>query len=282
MSNSEILKTFNESRNDFKPYGLTCELWTPSLMRKPDRHNEIEINYFPKGSITYLFRDRKITIPAKRFTVFWGLVPHQIVHYGGVNPYYVCTIPFSQFLEWKLPASFVDRILNGEVIFESNEESSGYDELLLKAWIKDIGRVELPDVTLLEMHARLFRMAKNNLSMKENYHLPIHQNEITQVEKIAIYIAQNYSTPIKVVDIGKAVGLHPDYANSIFKKAFGSTLSEYIIEERVSHAQRKLVTTDASITGIAFESGFNTISRFNACFLKINRCTPREFRKRYQ
>jgi len=30
MSNSEILYTFNEKRNEFKPYGLTCELWKPS------------------------------------------------------------------------------------------------------------------------------------------------------------------------------------------------------------------------------------------------------------
>lgn len=59
-------------------------------------------------------------------------------------------------------------------------------------------------------------------------------------------------------------------------------MSEYIIEERISHAQRKLVATDTSITEIAFECGFNTISRFNAAFLKINSCTPREFRKRYQ
>lgn len=281
MSNSEILNTFNEGRNEFKPYGFTCELWTPGLMRKPDRHNEIEINYFAEGSMTYLFQDKKITIPAKRLSIFWGLVPHQIINYEGNSPYFVCTIPFSQFLEWKLPVSFVDRVLKGEVLFEVSEESSMHDEFLLENWIKDINKNEFVEVTLLEMHARLFRMAKSNLSKKVNNHSPIYLNEISKVEQIAIYIAQNYSNPIKVSDIGKAVGLHSDYANSIFKKAFGSTLSEYIIEERISHAQRKLVATDTSITEIAFECGFNSISRFNAAFLKINGCKPREFRKRY-
>ncbi|MHA6248731.1 helix-turn-helix domain-containing protein [Pontibacter sp. CAU 1760] len=282
MPNSEILKTFNESRKEFRPYDLTCELWAPSLMRKPDRHNEIEINYFPEGSVTYLFQDRKITVTAKRLTLFWGLIPHQIVHHEGTTPYYVCTIPFSQFLEWKLPASFVDSVLKGEVLFEASEESASYDAFLLKNWLKDINNNASVGVTLLEMRARLARMATNMPPKKETDKSPVPLHEISQVERIAVYIAQNYSNPIKAADIGEAVGLHPDYANSIFKKAFGRTLSEYILEERVSHAQRKLVTTDSSITEIAFECGFNSISRFNAAFSKGNGCTPRQFRKNYQ
>ncbi len=66
ISNSEILKTFNEKRKEFVPYGLTCEIWTPCLMRKPDRHNEIEINYSPESTVTYMIQDKKITIPAKK------------------------------------------------------------------------------------------------------------------------------------------------------------------------------------------------------------------------
>jgi len=279
--NSEILNTFNEGRLEFEPYGLTCELWVPNLMRKPDRHNEIEINYFTEGSITYLFKDERVTIPAKRLTLFWGLIPHQIIHHEGSSPYFVCTIPFSQFLAWQLPASFVDRVLKGELILETSDQRSGYDEFLLKNWIKDIQSNSSVEVALLEMQARLNRMAYSKLTNKQYKHSPIHLNEISPVEKMASYIAQNYFNPIKVSDIGETVGFHPDYANAIFKKAFGSTLSEYITEERISHAQRKLIVTDTSITEIAFECGFNSISRFNAAFQKINHCTPREFRKRY-
>lgn len=282
MPNSETLMTFDQSRKNFKPYGLTCELWTPSLMRKPDRHNEIEINFFSEGSVTYLFQDKKITVPAKRLTVFWGLIPHQIIQYEGNAPYYVCTIPFSQFLEWKLPAAFVDSILNGEVVFEASVEKAAYDLSLLNNWIDDVSQHGSVSVTLLEMRARLARMATTMPPKREKNVSTIQLSEISQVERIAIFIAQNYCNPIRVSDIGDAVGLHPDYANAIFKKAFGSTLSAYINEERVAHAQRQLVATDISITKIAFECGFNSIGRFNAAFLKVNGCTPREFRKRYQ
>lgn len=282
MTSPNILNAFDENRNEFKPYGLTCELWTPNLMRKPDRHNEIELNYFPEGTMTYFFKDHKVIIPAKRLTVFWGLIPHQIIYYEGNSPYYVCTIPFSQFLEWELPASFIERTLKGEILTEVSDCFSFHDEFTFKNWIQDIAHKDNHKLILLEMHARLIRMANSVKPQKESFYSPVYSNESSMVEQIAIFIAKNYHTAINVTDIGKAVGLHPDYANSIFKKAFGSTLSEYIIEERITHAQRKLISTSRSITEIAFECGFNSISRFNAAFLKLNGCTPREFRKAYQ
>lgn len=280
MKYSENLYTFDETRNEFKPYGLTCELWTPSLMGRPDRHNEIEINYFPEGNITYLFQKERRTIPANRLALFWGLMPHQIVHYEGTAPYYVCTIPFSLFLEWKLPASFVSRILKGEVVLDASAENARYDEFLLRKWIDDIDKTNSEEVILLEMRARLNRLSHNLSTEKDSNQPTIDSNEINHVERIALYIGQNYRDTIEASDIGVAAGLHPDYANSIFKKAFGLTLSEYIIEERISHAQRKLITTDNTIASIAFECGFNSISWFNACFKKMNGCTPKEFRNR--
>ena len=281
MLNSEILNTFDESRPEFRPYGLTCEQWIPNRMRKPDRHNEIELNYFPAGTMTYLFQHRKITVVAHQLTVFWGLIPHQIIHYEGGAPYYICTIPLSQFLEWNLPATFVDRILRGEVLSDGAESRESYDVFLFKNWLRDMKNNFNVEVTLLEMRARLARMVTTLRPGKEGEYLPAQVHELGQVERIAVYIAQNYHHPVKASAIGTAVGLHPDYANSIFKKAFGSTLSEYILEERISHAQRKLVTTTTGITEISFECGFNSISRFNAAFLHKNGCTPRQFRKHY-
>jgi AraC family transcriptional regulator, melibiose operon regulatory protein len=280
MPNSEILNEFDERRKEFKPYGLTCELWTPSLMKRPDRHNEIELNYFPEGAITYLFQDSRVSIPPKRLAVFWALVPHQIVYHEGTTPYFVATIPFSIFLEWKLPDSFVARVLKGEVLIDGADRFSVYDEFLIENWITDKNDTDANEVTLLEMHARLYRMSLE--ISKEVDQPPVNSHDVNIFEKIAIYVAQNYAGSITVSDIGKAVGLHPDYANTIFKKAFGRTLSEYVTAERISHAQRKLLTSDNGITEIAFDSGFNSIGRFNAAFQKINRCTPRDFRKKYR
>lgn len=275
---SEILKKFNPSREEFSPYQLSCEVWAPCLMKKSDRHNEIEINYFPSGEMTYLFHDHKITVPAQRLTVFWGLIPHQIIDFNGNSPYYVCTIPFSLFLNWDLPESFVSQILKGGILIENNSYFSNYDEFILQRWTKEIKQPSTIRLVLLEMQARIMRMA--TLYQPESKTNTFIKYTSTQVEEMAIYIARNYREPLKVSDVSKIAGLHPDYANSLFKKTFRCNINEYITEERIAHAQRQLLTTQTSINQIALESGFNSLSRFNAAFLKINGCTPREYQKK--
>ncbi len=255
-------------------------------MGRPDRHNEIELNYLPTGSVTYLLQDRRITLPPKRIAAFWGLTSHQIVDHEGVEPYFVVTIPFSLFLEWNLPAPFVERILTGSVVMDQREEMATPDEVLFTNWAAGAGDPASRKVMLLELHARLARMALLAPPATETTSghrgLQGSGDEIGRVEQIALFIAQNFRQPIRSADIGRAVGLHPDYANTVFKRAFRMTLGEYLTTERIAFASRQLVTTADSVTEIAFASGFGSLSRFNAAFRKANRCTPREYRDRHR
>ena len=161
MSNSEITHVFRERRQAFTPYGLTCERWRPSLMRKPDCHNEIELNLLQSGSLTYLLRGRRVTIRPRRLAVFWAVAPLQIIQIEGDAPYYVATIPLTRFLQWKLPSGFLNRILGGEVIEEASESAGGYDLAMFERWLWDVADdVQEPqEIVLLEMEARLRRLA---------------------------------------------------------------------------------------------------------------------------
>lgn len=282
--NSEILSSFNERRNSFEPYGMTCEKWRPNSMKRYDRHNEIELNFLPSGNITYLFKDKKITITSGQLTLFWGLIPHQIVNYSNdTHWYYVCTIPFALFLKWNLPKSFKDSILNGEVLTDPNINYSQHDIFNLENWFHDLnGGKEENIVTELEIESRLIRMSDNISFESHCTDSPTYMHESNLIEQICIYIARNHDQPIKVSDIAKSVGLHPDYANSIFKKTFGHTLSNHLAIERITNAQRKLLLTNKNILNIAYECGFNSISNFNQTFYKYNGCTPREYRNHYK
>lgn len=275
-----MLKHFDESRQDLEPYGLTCELWESYLMRKPDRHNEIEINFLLEGSLTYLIHNKKIRAEKGKIIIFWGLMPHQIVGFDKISPYYVVTVPLNLISHWKLSHNFLDNLLRGEVYLIDDDSIDKLD-YFLKLWTKDLQRgvPELSDVCMLEIQAFLKRMSF------QNHFQPSKTTEsldLSVVEKMAVYIAANYTKGIKIKDVADNVDLHPDYANQLFKKMFGATISNYLINQRIMYAKRKLSVTNESITAIGYDAGFNTISRFNAAFLKINGCTPREFRKRYQ
>ena len=52
----------------------------------------------------------------------------------------------------------------------------------------------------------------------------MHDGSLNKVEQIACHIAQHYLNPLTAESIGEAVDLHPNYAMSLFKKTFGTTL----------------------------------------------------------
>ena len=51
---------------------------------------------------------------------------------------------------------------------------------------------------------------------------------------------------------------------------------------KLENAQRLLATTDESVTDIAFQSGFNSISRFNDAFRRACGCSPRDYRQSHE
>jgi len=163
---------------------------------------------------------------------------------------------------------------------EEYERYADYDRLLMENWYTDLLSSSANQQTvLLEMQCRLQRLSAH-VSTETTTNLALPAGETNLIEQMALYIARNYHRTIRLADIGKAVGLHPDYANALFKKAFGHTLNTHLTIERITQAQRMLLTTDTPIVEIAYTCGFNSISCFNTAFLKFNGCTPRDYRKK--
>ncbi len=250
-------------------------------MPRPDRHNEIEINFFPKGHLTFLIKGQKIEVGENQFLIFWALIPHQIIEVIDNSSFYVCTIPFKEFIRWDISMKVKDSLLNENIILANSKFGQGIEELYFKKWTDDLSgkEKEAEKCAILEIQAKLSRIiTENDQSIFVNTR---NQNftGINLVEKIAQYIAMNYTKDINVGDIGKALGLHPDYANSVFKKAFNVTIKQFLTEQRITHAQRLLSATDKKIIEVALESGFNSLSRFNPLFKSYCNCTPSEYKR---
>lgn len=233
-----------------------------------------------------------MTVEAGTPALFWAAMPHQIVSFHDLDSYIVITLPLPWLLAWNLPGVFIKRILKGQLIQEDNHAPFCADPLLFEQWYQDVNHESSShrEIVLLEIRARLLRFAEN---CKEQLTPPLvdakgagarHTGEQSygKLESMARYIAQHYTSRISIADIAGAVGLHPDYAADVFKKTFGITLNNFVIQHRVHHAQHLLITSNKKILEIAFESGFHSLSRFNASFKLFCNCTPRQFRNSHQ
>ncbi len=281
--------SFDPNRPDFAPYGFTCVRWNPSPMRRPDRHNEVEINFLESGWLTYLLGGRKVRVEANRITAFWAAIPHQIIDFGGETEYFVATLPLPWFLQCRLPDHLVQPLLQGQMISDPTDELANSDGQLFAQWERDLARdhAELKKAVLLEMEARLLRLAlaipavRGAAASARKRPVGLSEGGLNKVEQMACLIAQRYTDRLTVDEIGKSVKLHPNYAMSLFQKTFGTTLIEYLTQHRISHAQRLLATSDLKIVDIAFSSGFTSISRFNDAFRRACGCSPREYRRHH-
>ncbi|HVW22688.1 MAG TPA: helix-turn-helix domain-containing protein [Opitutaceae bacterium] len=285
-----VMVSFDPNRPDFAPYGLTCVRWNPTPMRRPDRHNEIELNFLGSGALTYLLGGRKVRVEAHRLCAFWAALPHQIIEYASQTEYFVATIPLAWFLQSELPARLVQPILHGHLLSEPEAAAPGADLGRFAQWEDDLrqGREDLTKAVLLEMSARLLRLAQAQPPLDParpagRRRVPaLGEGGLNKVEQMACLVAQRYREHLSVGEIGQAVGLHPNYAMSLFQKTFGTTLVEYLTEHRISHAQRLLITTDEKIVSVALNSGFNSVSRFNEAFRRACGCTPRDYRREHR
>jgi AraC-like DNA-binding protein len=258
-------------------------------MRRPDHHNEIEVNFLYTGWVTYLLGGGKVRITSGRLSVFWAAIPHQIIDFGNETDYWVATIPFAWFLQFKLPDKFVQRLLQGQVVGEPTAGRERVDFDLFSQWEKDMKKPseDMKRLVLLEMEARLLRLAFDLPPLEpatrgRRRKSALNDGGLNKVEQMACFVAQHYLDKLTVEDIGKCVGLHPNYAMSLFQKTFGTTLIDYLTHHRVSHAQRLLATTDEKIVDVAFGSGFSSISRFNEAFRRACGCSPREYREQHR
>jgi AraC-like DNA-binding protein len=94
-------------------------------------------------------------------------------------------------------------------------------------------------------------------------------------------IARRCHERLRIPDVAREAGLTRAYAMRLFRARMGITMLEYIMRQRISHAQRLLATTDRGVLDIMGECGFTSPTRFYAAFRRFAGGTPAVYRRRF-
>ncbi|WP_391571394.1 helix-turn-helix domain-containing protein [Cohnella sp.] len=101
------------------------------------------------------------------------------------------------------------------------------------------------------------------------------------VTEIVDYVKTHLHEPMLTIEeISEHVSLSTRYIRQLFKEVFETTLSDYIMEQRISRVKGLLETTDWTVTDIGERSGFQTKSNFFTAFKKATGMTPSQYRER--
>ncbi|AWB45582.1 AraC family transcriptional regulator [Paenibacillus sp. CAA11] len=128
-------------------------------------------------------------------------------------------------------------------------------------------------------HELIYVLLKNFAVEKKTAGIIKSQKHLILLTEITNFIKEQYNQPLSIDFISTHFGFSSEYLCRFFRKHIGMTILQYINTIRLEKAYRDLVTTDHSITQIAYENGFPNLKSFNRVFKGVYLVTPDQYRK---
>lgn len=99
------------------------------------------------------------------------------------------------------------------------------------------------------------------------------------IEKVIKYINNNLTEDLSLNAVAEYAGFSTIHFHNCFKSGVGKTLRDYVEEQRIKKAVNILISTDRTLTDVAYECGFSSQSYFSLAFKRRMKMTPREYVK---
>ena len=100
-----------------------------------------------------------------------------------------------------------------------------------------------------------------------------------RVKKAIEYIQDNSKQELNLTAIARVCCISSSRFSHLFKKNVGISLPDYIAQERVNNGLRLLLMTEKTISEIAFNVGFESVSAFNKIFKRHFFISPSRYRQ---
>lgn len=127
-----------------------------------------------------------------------------------------------------------------------------------------------------EVISRLMEHTKK--SSQKAQKMEVNKQDLQQIETVVSYINDHYSCDIPFDHLTQIACMSATKFRTVFKKVHGCTVTDYIQQRRLSHAECLLSETDLPIRQIANSVGYSTSSRLSTLFRNSTGLTPLEYR----
>jgi AraC-like DNA-binding protein len=104
-----------------------------------------------------------------------------------------------------------------------------------------------------------------------------------RIQLVYGYILKNFTnSQIKIGDVAALVNMTCSAFSHFFQKYTTKSFTQFLLDVRIGHACKLLLSTDSAINQICYGAGFNNVANFNRLFKKYRSCTPLEYRRRHK
>jgi AraC-like DNA-binding protein len=237
------------------------------------QHPEIEVNQLDQDG-ELLHGGRTLQLRAGQSICYWGGFPHGYVRVAQPLTVRWVTIPLEHCHQWGLPQSWLANLLVGEALMLPEQGR-------MEEWIPAIQQGGTAQrIAELELNALLLRQAQA-LPQDSSSDAGDVLSSGSVADRVLAWCHRHYREPFTSATCAAAVDCHPATAMTAFKKRFGLTILQCVIQLRLAEAARRLISDDGTVLEIALSVGFASQSRFYECFSSSFGLSPARYRKRF-
>jgi YesN/AraC family two-component response regulator len=119
-----------------------------------------------------------------------------------------------------------------------------------------------------------------NFITSDGYNAQSNYSETDRLSNVYKYVQTHFKEDISLDTIAGISNLTPQSFCRLFKKRTGKSFVEYLNEVRIATACKYLLDTDWSISEVAYNSGYKTVSNFNKLFKNITGYSPTAYKEK--
>lgn len=108
------------------------------------------------------------------------------------------------------------------------------------------------------------------------------RNYAERFEAVFDYLDRHFAEDLTLEDAAAVAGFSKFHFSRTFKQLSGCNFYEYLCHRRIKTSEALLMKQGLSISQIALQSGFSSVSTFNRTFKKLKGCTPTQYRGMFQ
>lgn len=240
---------------------------------------EFEIVYIKSGSGDIQYSDRKKNYNKGDLIILGPNTPHQ--YFCHSENHHSFSILFNHNL---IATNFFDHELTQDIPDFLKRASSGLilrnrfqkDEFQIIDRIINSQNLEQALYLLLLLTKLMGQETIDSFNIKTDFHE--NKKNYNRMQKILNYINNHADRPLYIEEIASEFNMSRNHFSRFFNQNNAFSFNQYLLSVRIERACQLLLHSDKSITEIALEVGFGSISAFNRAFQQSKAISPSIFR----
>ena len=186
---------------------------------------------------------------------------------------------YHDYLESKFPGEFPDP----KSAFRSIDGSTDFPELVLI--LKQIGKFQGEGMAAdlyfeSKVNEALSLIIERTKNTSDHSHIrALSTEDLMNLNNVKSYIEDHFAFDIKTEQLSAIACMGQTKLRTCFKQAYGCTITGYIQDQRLAHAEYLLIKTNFNISQIAEAVGYHHAGRFSSLFKKNTGLFPDEYRR---